>query len=263
MPFSAIITAWVSAGRTTDAATVSKALSQLKSEHPNGHTNLDTDPNISDTLRENFLNELLISKDTGVPSDTAIDFCRRHQRLGPGNGNAKNSILGRAVPRKSFLDVLGSAHDQNTYSGTTSGNAAVILYSVLKASSLDAQKSILTSTQPMSRWQMFSFYQPSHPDDPFQDVSKNASDLQDRLGLGEDPNPDLLFWSHRLEAHQDATIPTAFDADMNEFFRPGGRTYPLSAALQIARNGQHNGLDEVVHSTITASQLASPIEECT
>jgi hypothetical protein len=72
------------------------------------------------------------------------------------------------------------------------------------------------------------------------------------LGLGcADRDEELLLWEHRLEAHQHAHRPTAFDAEAYEYFRPGGKTQPLSGS---------GGLHEVVHPMITANQLAARIE---
>ena len=107
----------------------------------------------------------------------------------------------------------------------------------------------------LSQWIMWSFYQPRRLDSPFLGVSKQQSELIRRLGLGRvDPDEELLHWEHRLEPHQTAHRPTAFDAEAYDFFRPGGKTLPLSGT---------GGLHEVVHPPVTGNQLESKIEVAT
>jgi hypothetical protein len=100
---------------------------------------------------------------------------------------------------------------------------------------------------------MWSFYQPRALDEPFRGVSKDRSELIRRLGLGlTKPGKDLLLWAHRLEPHQTAHKPTAFDAEAYEYFRPGGKTRPLSGT---------DGLYEVVHPPVSSDQLVAQIEK--
>jgi hypothetical protein len=113
------------------------------------------------------------------------------------------------------------------------------------------QRSLLDG-KLLSRWIMWSFYQPRRLDAPFYGVAKQQSELIRRLGLGcADGDEELLLWEHRLEPHQNAHRPTAFDAEAYEYFRPGGKTCPLSGS---------GGLHEVVHPKVTGSQLAARIE---
>ena len=104
----------------------------------------------------------------------------------------------------------------------------------------------------VSKRLIWSFYQSRSPDDPFRGVAKSAPELVRRLGLGlTNPREELLLWGHRLRTEQTAHRPTAFDAADYEFFRPGGKTRPLSGG---------DGFPEVVHRPITGDQLTLRIE---
>ena len=121
----------------------------------------------------------------------------------------------------------------------------------LLAKDLAGQKSLLAGKY-LAKWIMWGFYQPHRLGTPFHGVAKQPSELIRRLGLGHtDPHEELLLWEYRLEPDQTAHRPTAFDAEQNEFFRPGGKTLPLSGA---------DGLNEVVHRPITGNQLEARIE---
>jgi hypothetical protein len=67
-----------------------------------------------------------------------------------------------------------------------------------------------------------------------------------------DPQQELLLWTHRLLSHQQAHKPTAFDAEAYEYFRPGGKTQPLTGT---------DGLHEVVHGPIGGGQLVARIQK--
>jgi hypothetical protein len=72
------------------------------------------------------------------------------------------------------------------------------------------------------------------------------------LGLGlTGPDEELLVWEHALQPPQTAHRPTALDAEAYEYFRPGGKTRPLSGT---------DGVHEVVHRPIRADQLVARIE---
>jgi len=62
---------------------------------------------------------------------------------------------------------------------------------------------------------------------------------------------ELLLWQHKLEPHQTAHKPTALDAESFDYYRPGGKTRPLSGT---------DGLPEVVHQPVSSNQLAGMIE---
>jgi len=117
---------------------------------------------------------------------------------------------------------------------------------------VDQQQRLLAGRH-LSRYNMWSFYQPAHPDSPFSNVTRTYDELKRRLGLGlmADANGEAVYWAHRLESGQTAHRTTALDAADYAFYRPGGRTQPL--------DGANDGLPEVVHVPVDGSQLVEPI----
>jgi hypothetical protein len=64
----------------------------------------------------------------------------------------------------------------------------------------------------------------------------------------------MVLFAHRLSPGVAARTPTTFDAEDSPFYRPGGRTQPLDTSTT------GDGMPEVVHSPITGSTLAEPIQ---
>ena len=102
---------------------------------------------------------------------------------------------------------------------------------------------------------MWSFYDPGDRSDPFSGIGKSAIELHRRLGLGniDISNEEMLLFGHILPGTSSAYTPTAFDAETSKFFRPGGRTKPLSGP-------NSDGMPEVVHDPVTGENLVHPIE---
>jgi hypothetical protein len=214
--------------------------------------NLDTDNQISQAKREELLKQSILVdvKDPGAVEAKVLGYCRAHQCSGGLRATAQGATLGHVEERGRL---------ENTFESTASAKSplakkrrtSILFVHELLSKTLAEQQSLLNG-KPLSRWIMWSFYQPRRTDTPFHGVSKDKSELIRRLGLGRaNRGEDFLLWEHTLETHQTANRPTAFDAEAYDFFRPGGKTRPLSGS---------GGLPEVVHPPVTGNQLAAPIE---
>lgn len=104
---------------------------------------------------------------------------------------------------------------------------------------------------------MWIFYDPDSGDDPFQNLEVRRNILVQRLGLShyEDKGILLVAWAHRIPRGKGVCVryPTVFDANLEEQWRPGGRTLPLG------ENNTKNGLSEAVHNPILGEHIVKPI----
>lgn len=252
MSFDAILADWRSTGRIGDANHAGTALTTFRASYPQAHDNLDRDPSIGDGLREELLEQLrtAASDNEGVVANRVQTFCRAHQCAGPRQDSLSHTCFGHVVERQAFENSLASCATP-TRGLRRGGRAASALVDAVLRRDIRGQRSLL-GTVFLKQWLMWSFYDALDPATPFRDVTKHAGELRRRLGLGQvDAGRTLLIWAHRLLAGQSAHLPTAFDAELNEFFRPGGKTEPLSGA---------GAMDEVVHVPVLGSQLEERIE---
>jgi hypothetical protein len=178
--------------------------------------------------------------------------------LGPG------TLVGNVMKRTDFETHFYTS-TSNPFSGHTSRNwppTSTVDILLDPKTGLALQRRMLRSPDPqlqvklmpLSRHQMWSFYDPASPAAPFGNLGKGAKEIRRRLGLGHVPIGErLLLFSFRLPPEVSAHVPTAFDAELNPFFRPGGRTCPLNGPPK-------EGLPEVVHQPLTAEALALRIE---
>ena len=186
-----------------------------------------------------------------VVEDCVFNFCRAHQRLGKTNTTAQNAVLGHVEERGKTESTLRSVKLGKTPLTRKTGSTGLFVDRILREPDLAGQQSLLGNCD-LSKWIMWSFYQSRKLDDPFCKLPKAKSELVRRLGLRlSKPGVELLLWQHRLEPHQTAHKPTVLDAESFDYYRPGGKTRPLSGA---------GGLPEVVHQPTSSNQLAGVIE---
>ena len=257
MAFQTILDAWQAEGRFDDAGHALAALAtfgKVSAAHAQVLDNLDNDPRISSAKRRALLEQLLnaVADDEDIVVSNVVNFCRAHQCKGPKQPTAQQAYLGHVEERAKLERTLASASRASAKSGITRRrrSAAPAVDHILRAD-LESQRNLL-KTVYLAKRIMWSLYQSRFLDEPFHRVSTEAGELVRRLGLGvTDPSKELLFWAHRLLPHQTARVPTAFDAADYEFFRPGGKTMPLTG---------DDGMREVVHPPVTGDQLTHRIE---
>lgn len=252
MAFQTILDRWRRAGRASDADRAKAALATFAARHSQVRDNLDDDRQLLQADREALLKQIILVDVTNAElvEGKVLGYCRSHQCAGRMNATAQKAALGHVEERRKTEKTFESTVFAKTPL-VRQNRTAVLFVEKLLAEDVTQQRSLLNGCL-LSGWLMWGFYQPRRLDAPFQGVSKNRSELVRRLGLGRaDPDEELLLWEHRLEAHQTAHRPTAFDAEAYDYFRPGGKTQPLAGT---------DGLHEVVHVPVAGSQLAAPIE---
>jgi hypothetical protein len=251
MGFQQILDRWQADGRTTHASHSSLALATFRTTHPQVFANLDEDGNIEQGYREELLGQLLNAHphDLGVVRSKMESFCRSHQGLGTENAAARHADLGHVEDRSKTERALASV--ARPTSGVTVKDSGALVIDKIVRLDLAGQRRLLKGFW-LSKYQMWSFYRPRTRNDPFQGLSLRARSLRRRLGLGQiDPTTPLLLWVHQLRSDQVARTPTTFDSEINEFYRPGGKTQPLTGS---------GGLNEVVHPPVTGDQLTLRIQ---
>lgn len=235
-----------------DADRAQTALGAFAARHSQVRDNLDDDRQVLQNDREALLEQIILVdvNNSELVEGKVLGYCRSHQCAGRMNGTAQNATLGHVEERRKTEKILESTVFAKTPL-VRQNRTAVLFVEKLLAEDVTQQRSLLNGCL-LSGWIMWGFYQPRRLDAPFHGVSKHRSELVRRLGLGRaDPDEELLLWEHCLEPHQTAHRPTAFDAEAYDYFRPGGKTQPLTGS---------DGLNEVVHPPVTGSQLAARIE---
>ena len=250
MGFAMIIRAWKANPRTkTKARLAAKCLKWLRAAHRQAFANLDKDPFISTAKRKDLLEQLLVAPATPPATKDRVEtFCLAHLATGPRDRDAEGAALGHVRSRaRCEASFSSAAMPRSPFTRSRRSPSLAVDY-ILSCTLPDQRKSL--GGIYLSDNQMWSFYQHDHRDDAFSGISKQRDELVRRLGLGSHRG-ELLLWQHRLD-WQEPRTPTAFDAGLDPYFRPGGRTRPLSG---------RGGLSEVVHPPITGWQLTSPIEK--
>jgi|GEM_PF-3375161 hypothetical protein len=253
MPFATILTRWRGQGRGQDSDRAEQALRTFEAKNAQVLLNLDEDRYVSQRLREELLQLLLgvAVNVADVVEGCVFNFCRAHQRLGKVNTTGQNAVLGHVVERGKTESTLRSVKLGKTPLTRKTGTTGLFVDRILRERDLVGQQSLLGNCD-LSKWIMWSFYQARKLDDPFYKLPREKSELVRRLGLRlSKPDVELLLWQHKLEPHQTAHKPTALDAESFDYYRPGGKTRPLSGT---------DGLPEVVHQPVSSNQLAGMIE---
>jgi hypothetical protein len=251
MSFATLMQAWVEAGRNEEVRCCEQACATLRTKYCSVLKNLDSDPHIEDSLREELLKQFLTVEPTslGAVESKFQSFCRAHQEMGAVLSlEVQRSVFGHVTTRAKLRARL-EIHCQR--SGFVLRGATASISALLRRPA--AYQSRILKYVKISEYQMWSFYNQRHPDNPFGRASRKAADLRRRLGLGQlSQIEDLIWFTHRLLEHQRARIPTVFDAELNEHFVPGGRTHPLKGK---------SGLSEAVHPPISGDQIIGAIQE--
>jgi hypothetical protein len=252
--FRNILDDWRRAGESANADHVELALATFQRQFPQAYDNLAVDKQVLPSHREELMNQLqLVDPDRSETVEgKIIGFCRSHQGCGSRNATAERAHLGHAEERTKTERTLASTATGRSPLTRRKRSVGLMVDDLLRRD-LAGQQALLACR--LSSWLMWAFYQPRSLGDPFRGVSKERGELVRRLGMGRtDPHQELLVWAHRLLPHQRAHKPTAFDAEAYEYFRPGGKTQPLTGT---------DGLHEVVHGPIDGGQLVARIEQAT
>lgn len=258
MSFSDILTRWYGAGETAEADLGIEILNVFQSEFTQAFANIDADSNISDSARESLLQEW-VNNGSKVPTEIESafdDFCRNgKKKAGPLDRTAQGSTLGHTMTRRKLENWFGSAGSPT--SPLTLGTGPSLAPSVDRflRDDVDTQRRKLPRTPPPMPL-MWSFYDPSSIDDPFRLIGENKIHLHDRLGLGHIglSTNDLLIFAHKLTDDIQAHTPTTFDAEISEYYRPGGITEPLTGSYGP-------GMPEVIHDPVSRAHLLQRIRE--
>ena len=250
MSFADVLIAWRESGRSEQAELVERACAIFNERYGKILINIDTDIFINDLQRERLLNQLLTVNPTSITAveSKILSFCQSHQGFGPEIRIQENLVLGHIMPRAKLQKRL-EIHTQE--SGFVLGASAATVASLLRKD-YQNQKRMIRFVY-FSDFHMWSFFSDRSPADPFHVVSIKSDALRRRLGLGHlGPSEELLYFAHMLRPDQKAKVPTAFDAGLNTYFRPGGRTQPLTG---------RRGVSEAVHPPILGNQITCRIQE--
>jgi len=260
---------FANAAKTAENVAVVSALQGALA--PEVFANMDSDPLIPDTAgtkpatRLDLIRSLSSGMSTLQVVGSTSDFCHKHQQEGLNDPTAQGTELG--CVRK--LDYVADRVVANL-SVSEAESKAALRRSMRKANPavrLARQQNCLRAPNEttgiiepfsLSEHQLWAFYdQPGRS--PSLTIGTKRVGAVDRLGLGDfqGTSEELVYWEHRLPPGKAAHQPTAWDADAkNLYWRPRGKTYPLSGDTAL-------GLHEVVHDSVTADDLVTPMSPLT
>lgn len=246
-----IIGAWRSVAK---AQRVNSALQTLRDSNHHVLKNLEADPNIADATLEDLLRAWLYCEPYNADKlqERFLYFCSQNKYRGGKSPVAtdprlRNHRLGHVMRRQRLEYIIASLpaftavdkHARRAVDGVLEWDLAV-------------QRNRLKAVPLTPMRQMWSFFDP-RARNPFKNIGRKQDVLRDRLGMGHvGPGEPLMTFAHRLPGHLQPFVPTTFDAETCECFRPGGCTEPLT--------GSHGaGMPEVVHEPVTGESLEEAI----
>jgi len=253
--FRPLLRGWLRSGQLVRFIRGVRACRAFRRWQPQVYANFNDDQHVSQEMRNRLVRSLesLDSYTKEAIESRVESFCwsGTNQRQGPESPGSRGATFGHVMETGKLRKVFTST--QSPTSAFTPKDQLRLFRDLIDRDNLTQQRAAIGV---FPEYQMFGFFQLPHLHDPFAGVSTKASELRRRLGLGKvDPDEELLHFAYRLRDDQIAHIPTAADADLDPYFRPGGYTKPLW--------GDDDGLPEVVHTPIDGSQLQRRIERAT
>lgn len=226
-------------------------LNKLQTESNQVYLNISNDNEIPDYILERFFTHIIGVPNTSPAIDVWREFCYHDENARPGRDRteANTATLGCLKSRNAVIEAL----DHSPVATALPGSTEAFLNQVLNATTLDQQR-YLVSGKPITHPSrtVWGWFQPNQTGDPYHGISRNR-DLVRRLGLSYSLTEQLVTWAHMAPNGECPKWPTAIDAGPNHLYRPGGKTHPTTTIA----TGQLDGLDEVVHSPLTGTNLAA------
>lgn len=179
-----------------------------------------------------------------------LAFSRQHRQEGPLIDKNEPITVGRVTTLNAIVNgVLESA----IHLGLKAAQI-IVEEAVMNApkDSLNWQKKLLKNKK-LGKYQMWVY--PTSSKLPYERVGETRNQVEDSLGLGHyrsEPG-SVVTWEHTVEIEQTVYRPTAWDSDLNPFWRHGGKTFRLDS--------NEYGEDEFIHDPITGDKLKKPIVE--
>lgn len=191
--------------------------------------NLDQDLNLTHDQKSAFLEHLRMIPEDDILSSGA-KYCYGFQLLGPEQEHSNGAVFGRLMFESAFVDLVAEEF------GISAESAQTLLEDYYE-SEVDEIKDDISDLS-MSKYLMWSFLADKDDDEGF--LKMDFKHLSCQLGI--DASAPCFVYGHKTPEDIEMKKPTFFDAALNEFWRPGGRTEPLGKCEHLVE-----GLEEFVH----------------
>lgn len=238
-------------------------LQYLKDKFKQVYQNFNDDPYVNrltdeptnpKVLREIFFEEIekLTDPDTFVKNVSSI--CGMYTRRGPKQTQKKGLVGGTATPFSAFLIKFRNEINRHLSENPQLGSGAISL-NILEKIMLDAgtKKDIKGLKTLIKDFElenvpiriadriMWCFTNEHNDSNIFEGMTKDEiCSLPCTLGLDPETfDQQYICYGHILSI--DFFKPTAMDAGLNQYWRPGGKTQPLNSCANM------NGKNEFVH----------------
>ena len=221
--------------------------------------NLFTESRLPLASAVDILNSLLgCLAERGDLEHTYGDACHRHILEGSPIRGRRPQVLGRAIPRGRFEDLLIK---MGVFASTLSADA---FFRRLRRMSFSKQKKRLRRI-PLGRFVVWAtFCADNRSTNPFSRLPNDADQIQDALGLPvESRGDDILLFSYSPPRSVVLLFPTIADAEWNDVFSPAPDDPEIEYGL--TRPSQEDPAlpcqPEVVHhDRFTCACLITPIQ---
>jgi hypothetical protein len=225
-------------------------LEKLSQEFKVFAANLESDPHISEVMRNELLTVIEIQPQTEWRA-CIESYCRSNKLSGPVCTLRSKELLGRVHSMEALTQQIS---EQMNISREMAHD---FLLSVITDPDFGATLLQQASNVPLSAWLIWSFRNGSAAKDPFRGI--NIADLLCILGVDSNVLGRCVYFAHSLPTSITAYRPTVFDAELNQYWRPGGFTIPL----ETCSHQYSSGMEEVVHNPIRFSSIKTAIWELT
>ena len=227
-------------------------LDQYRSSHPTSCSNFENDDTLSRRDKDRFIAHLNTFPGASPYDEYVEAFFHdpANSKLGPIVSLEPDEILGTVRRLTAFARRFSVANGFD-HDPADAEDYVRSLATLSPRALQDTLSMLFRASSTIAPHTMWSYRNPMHPDDPFEEVDK--IDLACRLGLPSYGLVEHVAFGHDLAA--EAYRPTCFDAGLADEWQPGGTTKPLSdcASKYLI------GLPEVVHDPIAFRDIATQL----
>lgn len=195
--------------------------------------------------------------DCGELKSAFRDACHRHILKGPRMKGRRPRIIGRAIARGRFEDMLVK---RGIF---VSAASAEIFFRKLRGMSLSKQKTRLQSI-PLGSYVVWATFCPNNRNvNPFTQLPNDANQIQDALGFPlESRGDDVFLFAYSAPSSVALLFPTIADAEWNDVFCPAPDDSNIEYGLTRPSHSKPilSCQPEVVHhDQVTCVCLVAPV----
>jgi hypothetical protein len=258
MAFDAVLSNWTSVSEREEIQRKLRLLATSSRTGSHVYQNMFSESRLNSAIVKEILESILKCAPDLQSVITAFkQACYRHVLKGPSIKGTRPKVLGRAIAKTRFQDILIKS---GMFNSSSSFDA---FFRNLRAKTLAQQQSIMQNV-PLGRFIVWAtFFSRNRSRDPFAHLPADSRLIQDALGLPvESREDDLFLFVYQPPKSLALLFPTIADAGWNDVFSPA----PKDAKVLFGQtrpsvdNATLKCQPEIVHSAnVTCRHLHQPV----